>query len=69
VHFTGGPAHGAIRELPAEPDGRPPVRWILSQRDTPSGPELNHLYERGDRDESGKWTMRFVRSDPIGMTE
>ena len=71
VHFAGGPAHGATRALPAGPDGRPPARWIISHPGTRSepGPEADHLYERVYHDETGNWIMRFVRSDPIGMTE
>ncbi|MFC7546196.1 hypothetical protein [Plantactinospora sp. GCM10030261] len=63
VQFTGGPA-GGPRDLPADPDGRPPARWVVRGHDVPG----DHLYERVGPD-AGGWTMRFVRTDPMGMTQ
>ena len=78
VRFTGGPAAGLLRDLPVEPDGRPPARWIMTHPE-PAGPDTaatapadagrDHLYERARLDGHGVWTMRFVRSDPLGVTE
>ncbi|PWU43393.1 hypothetical protein DLJ46_31630 [Micromonospora globispora] len=72
VRFVGGPAHDLVRELPAEPDGAPPHRWILRHPDEappPGGGGPDHLYQRDHRDGYGTWTMRFVRTDPLGATE
>lgn len=66
VRFEGGPASGEEAELPADADGRPPANWVWSQRREDG---QAHLYENGGRDPSGHWTMRFVRSDPVGMVE
>ncbi|PZF98098.1 hypothetical protein [Micromonospora deserti] len=71
VRFVGGPAHDLVRALPAGPDGHPPARWVL--RHPEGGPTVagapDHLYERGRPDGTGTWTMRFVHSYPVGMTE
>ncbi|WP_200215153.1 hypothetical protein [Micromonospora coerulea] len=72
VRFVGGPAHDLVRELPAGPDGAPPQRWIMRHPDHPAVPVAggpDHLYERERRDGYGTWTMRFVRTDPLGATE
>ncbi|WP_422771899.1 hypothetical protein ACN28C_01930 [Plantactinospora sp. WMMC1484] len=76
VRFAGGPADGATRQLPAGPGGGPPRRWVLNSRDGHAGqpgpgrPCADHLYElRPGQDADGCWTMAFVRSDPVGMTE
>ncbi|MFC4147823.1 hypothetical protein ACFO0M_16320 [Micromonospora mangrovi] len=72
VRFVGGPADELVRELPADPDGRPPERWIVrhpGRQPSPAGDEADHLYERDRRDGYGGWTMRFVRTDPFGATE
>ncbi|GGR74990.1 hypothetical protein GCM10010169_18720 [Micromonospora fulviviridis] len=70
VRFVGGPADDLVRDLPADPDGSPPRRWILRHPDRPPGGEADHLYER-DRhhDGEGAWMMRYVRTDPFGATE
>jgi hypothetical protein len=72
VYFSGGPADGAIRALPAEADAGPPAHWVLSQRNefAETGIDLDHLYEC-DRipGEDGTWTMGYVRSDAAGITE
>jgi hypothetical protein len=65
VRFEGGPADGEVVQLPADAEGRPPANWVWSRRR--DGQE--HLYENGGRDAQGNWTMRFVRSDPVGMAE
>lgn len=72
VRFVGGPAHDLVRALPAEPDGSPPARWVLRHPDGtgaagPGGPD--HLYEREHPVAGGAWTMRFVHTYPVGMTE
>ncbi|MCZ7437997.1 hypothetical protein O7598_16425 [Micromonospora sp. WMMC241] len=69
VRFVGGPADDVVRDLPAEPDGAPPARWILRHPDRPAGDVADHLYERGVRAGPDGWTMRFVRTDPFGATE
>ncbi|OKI61263.1 hypothetical protein [Micromonospora sp. CB01531] len=72
VRFVGGPAHDLVRELPAEPDGEPPRRWIMRHPGEPAAPpgdETDHLYERDRRDGWGTWTMRYVRTEPFGATE
>ncbi|MFG1954479.1 hypothetical protein [Micromonospora sp. NPDC048830] len=72
VRFVGGPAHDLVREVPAGPDGAPPSRWVLRHPDgsaAPAGTQADHLYERDRRDATGVWTMRFVRTDALGMTE
>ncbi|MDW5326474.1 hypothetical protein [Plantactinospora sp. KLBMP9567] len=72
VRFAGGPADGTARDLPAAPGGRPPRRWVLSSSsDGPAEPPgVDHLYElRPQQEADGCWTMAFVRSDPVGMTE
>jgi hypothetical protein len=78
VRFTGGPAHGLVRELPADPDGRPPRRWLMGHPVPAGGGTAgpvhpgtgpDHLYERARVDGYGTWTMRFVRSDPVGVNE
>jgi hypothetical protein len=66
VRFEGGPADGEVAQLPADADGRPPANWVWSHR-ADDGAE--HLYANGGRDAQGGWTMRFVRSDPVGMVE
>lgn len=71
VRFTGGPADGTVADLPAGPDGAPPVRWTLTLSDHPhrTGP-TDHLYQRQPGPAvDGGWTMRWVRADPVGMTE
>ncbi|MEU8262232.1 hypothetical protein AB0C02_16580 [Micromonospora sp. NPDC048999] len=70
VRFVGGPADDLVRDLPADPDGAPPPRWIMRHpgRPTPDG-EADHLYERDHRDGWGTWTMRYVRTEPFGATE
>ncbi|MFB9236139.1 hypothetical protein ACFFWC_11370 [Plantactinospora siamensis] len=65
VLFVDGPAGGGRRELPAEPDGSPPPRWVLSGHDEPG----DHLYERAAREAGGGWTMRYVRTYPAGITQ
>ncbi|MEV4544556.1 hypothetical protein ACIBXA_27675 [Micromonospora echinaurantiaca] len=72
VRFVGGPAHDLVRRLPADDDGAPPPRWVLSHPDgagsvAPGGPD--HLYQRGRPDGGGTWTMTYVRTDPVGVTE
>ena len=72
VRFSGGPADGTIGELPAGPDGGPPDRWIVSRYAEPAGPVamVDHLYQRdGLADETGVWTMRYLRSDRVGISE
>ncbi|MFF5173451.1 hypothetical protein ACFY3U_12515 [Micromonospora sp. NPDC000089] len=71
VRFVGGPADELVRELPAEPDGGPPARWVLRHPDaTPSpGGGPDHLYARDRPDGTGAWTMRFVRTYPTGASE
>ncbi|MFU8852486.1 hypothetical protein ACNAW0_16085 [Micromonospora sp. SL1-18] len=70
VRFVGGPADDLVRDLPADPDGAPPQRWILRHPDRPTaGGEADHLYERDRRDGWGTWTMRYVRTEPFGVTE
>ncbi|MFI7576732.1 hypothetical protein [Micromonospora sp. NPDC049497] len=68
VRFVGGPAHDLERALPAEPDGGPPARWILRHPDGGDPGLADHLYERADS-RGGGWTMRFVHTYPVGMTE
>ncbi|ASW56129.1 hypothetical protein [Plantactinospora sp. KBS50] len=63
--FIGGPADGVRQDLPADPDGRPPARWVLRGHDAPG----DHLYERAGPDPRGGWTMHHVRTDPAGMSE
>ncbi|MFC3502305.1 hypothetical protein ACFOOK_15215 [Micromonospora krabiensis] len=71
VRFVGGPAHDLVRDLPAEPDGGPPARWVMrhprGEGPVQGGPD--HLYEREGPDGGGAWTMRFVRTDPLGVSE
>ena len=70
VRFVGGPADDLVRDLPADPDGVPPQRWIMRHPDRPPpGGEADHLYERDHRDGWGIWTMRYVRTEPFGATE
>ncbi|MEV4755847.1 hypothetical protein AB0J86_12145 [Micromonospora sp. NPDC049559] len=70
VHFVGGPADGTVRDLPAGPDGAPPPRWVVAERDAGTGAERDHLYRRDAvPDDGGGWTMRWVRTDAVGMTE
>ncbi|MBF9134212.1 hypothetical protein I0C86_35555 [Plantactinospora sp. S1510] len=71
VRFVGGPADGTAGELPAAPGGRPPQRWVLSTRDDAFDvPGADHLYElRPEQTSDGIWTLTFVRTDPVGMTE
>lgn len=71
MRFVGGPADGTARELPAAPGGQPPQRWILSTRGgAPDLPGADHLYElKPEQAPDGIWTLTFVRSDPVGMTE
>ncbi|WP_433393370.1 hypothetical protein [Micromonospora sp. KLBMP9576] len=72
VRFVGGPAHDLVRELPAGPDGAPPARWILRHPDavqTPAAGGPDHLYQREPPVGGGTWTMRFVHTYPVGMTE
>jgi hypothetical protein len=72
VRFVGGPADDLVRELPADPDGEPPRRWIMRHPAGSAGPgggEADHLYERDHHDGSGAWTMRYVRTDPFGATQ
>jgi hypothetical protein len=69
VRFVGGPAHDLVRDVPADPDGEPPRRWIMRHPGQPAGGEADHLYERDHRDGWGTWTMRFVRTEPFGATE
>ncbi|MDM4718841.1 hypothetical protein QTQ03_04225 [Micromonospora sp. WMMA1363] len=71
VRFVGGPAHDLVRPLPADADGTPPTRWVLRHPDG-RGPAVggpDHLYERDRPDGAGTWTMRFVHSYPVGMSE
>ncbi|WP_036375624.1 hypothetical protein [Micromonospora sp. ATCC 39149] len=72
VRFVGGPADNLVRRVPAGPDGAPPQVWVLRHPDqaaAPAGAGADHRYRRGRRDDTGTWTMRFVRTDPLGMTE
>lgn len=69
VRFVGGPADELVRDVPAEPDGEPPRRWIMRHPDGRGGGEADHLYERERPDGSGTWAMRYVRTDPFGATE
>lgn len=69
VRFVGGPADDVARDLPADPDGAPPRRWILRLPEQPPTDLADHLYERGDRAGPEGWTMRYVRTDPFGATE
>ncbi|MGW4462060.1 hypothetical protein [Micromonospora sp. NPDC004704] len=69
MRFVGGPADGEIHQLPVDPDGVPPARWVLSHRGEGDRlPEIDHLYQRQPVGNGG-WEMSFVRSDPMGMTE
>ncbi|MEV0806859.1 hypothetical protein [Micromonospora sp. NPDC050200] len=72
VRFVGGPAHDLVREVPADPGGHPPERWVMRHPDAgppPGGGGPDHLYARDRRDGSGVWTMRFVRTYPVGASE
>ncbi|SCG74891.1 hypothetical protein [Micromonospora coxensis] len=72
VRFVGGPAHGLRRELPADPDGAPPDRWVMRHPGgdpSPAGGGADHLYARERRDGAGVWTMRFVHTYPVGAGE
>jgi hypothetical protein len=69
VRFVGGPAHDLVRSLPAGPDGAPPRLWVLRRPQAAPTPAADHLYVRQRPDGSGTWSMRFVRSDPVGVTE
>lgn len=71
VRFVGGPADDLVRDLPADPAGAPPRRWIMRHPGgpAPGGGEADHLYERDHRDGWGTWTMRYVRTEPFGATE
>ncbi|MCX4390352.1 hypothetical protein OG777_26005 [Micromonospora peucetia] len=72
VRFVGGPAHDLVRALPAEPDGSPPTHWILRHPDDarpPAGGGPDHLYQREHPVGGGTWTMCFVHTYPVGMTE
>ncbi|WP_229402033.1 hypothetical protein [Micromonospora okii] len=72
VRFVDGPAGGLVRGVPAGPDGAPPPRWVLRHPEGAAGPVgagADHLYRRDRRDDTGTWTMRFVRTDPFGVTE
>ncbi|MET0414641.1 MAG: hypothetical protein ABW022_01300 [Actinoplanes sp.] len=71
VRFVGGPADGLVRPLPAGADGAPPPRWIMRHPDGtgPTQPGLDHLSEREQPDSSGGWSMRFVRTDALGVSE
>ncbi|MEE6260966.1 hypothetical protein [Plantactinospora sonchi] len=67
VHLRGGPADGAVRDLPAQPDGRPPEHLVLAQRNAVPGmtPEQDHRYELEPApDADGIWTMTYVRTSP-----
>ncbi|MEU4681444.1 hypothetical protein [Micromonospora sp. NPDC023737] len=71
VRFIGGPAHDLVRALPVGSDGGPPTRWIMRhpRGDEPVGGVAEHLYEREQPDGTGAWTMRYVRTDPLGVSE
>ncbi|MBQ1024563.1 hypothetical protein [Micromonospora sp. C95] len=69
VRFVGGPAHDLVRSLPAGPDGTPPRLWVLRRPQEAPTPAADHLYVRERPDSSGTWSMRFVRTDPVGVTE
>ncbi|TDC79329.1 hypothetical protein E1193_19280 [Micromonospora sp. KC606] len=72
VRFVGGPADGLLRELPAGPDGDPPTQWVVRHPDgdpPAGGAGPDHLYARHPRDGTGTWTMRFVRTYPLGAGE
>lgn len=68
VHLIGGPADGAIREVPSGPDGLPPKRWTLTQTNEASDEgDVEHVYER-DGLQDTVWIMRWVESKPVGMS-
>ncbi|MGC5052247.1 hypothetical protein ACLQ2S_12425 [Micromonospora sp. DT48] len=69
VRFVGGPAHDLVRSLPAGPDGTPPRLWVLRRPQEAPTSAADHLYVRQRPDGSGTWSMRFVRTDPVGVTE
>ncbi|MEU5553170.1 MULTISPECIES: hypothetical protein [unclassified Micromonospora] len=69
VRFVGGPADDLVRALPAGPDGAPPRLWVLRRPESAPDPAADHLYARQRPDGTGDWTMRFVRTDPVGVTE
>ncbi|MFV2103237.1 hypothetical protein [Micromonospora sp. LOL_024] len=69
VRFVGGPAHDLVRSLPAGPDGAPPRLWVLRRPQAAPTPVADHLYARQRPDGAGAWSMRFVRTDPVGVTE
>ncbi|QOC92449.1 hypothetical protein [Micromonospora craniellae] len=69
VRFVGGPADDLVRALPAGPDGAPPRLWVLRRSVSAPEPAADHLYARQRPDGTGAWTMRFVRTDPVGVTE
>ncbi|MFI7024526.1 hypothetical protein [Micromonospora sp. NPDC049900] len=69
VRFVGGPADDLVRALPAGPDGAPPRLWVLRRPESAPDPAADHLYARQRPDGTGGWTMRFVRTDPVGVTE
>ncbi|MCX4472844.1 hypothetical protein C5N14_09740 [Micromonospora sp. MW-13] len=69
VRFVGGPAHDLVRQVPAGADGAPPQRWVLRHPGGSPAPAADHLYRRDRPDDTGTWTMRFVRTDPLGMTQ
>ncbi|TDB81027.1 hypothetical protein [Micromonospora sp. KC721] len=72
VRFVGGPADGLLRELPADANGEPPAQWILRHPDgdqPAGGAGPDHLYARQARAGTGPWTMRFVRTYPLGVGE
>ena len=69
VRFVGGPANDLVRALPAGPDGTPPRLWVLRRPEAAPTPAADHLYARHRPDGAGEWTMRFVRTDPVGVTE
>ncbi|MFI7079169.1 MULTISPECIES: hypothetical protein [unclassified Micromonospora] len=69
VRFVGGPADDLVRALPAGPDGAPPRLWVLRRPESAPDPAADHLYARQRPDGTGDWTMRFVRTDPVGVSE
>ncbi|MGC4806268.1 hypothetical protein [Micromonospora sp. DT233] len=72
VRFVGGPADDQVRDVPAGPDGAPPQRWVLRHPGgsaQPVGAAADHLYARDRPDDTGTWTMRFIRTYPLGMTQ
>ncbi|MEH0936137.1 hypothetical protein [Micromonospora psammae] len=72
VRFVGGPADDLVRAVPADPDGDPPAHWVMRHPDggaPPGGAGPDHLYARDRRDGTGVWTMRFVRTYPLGAGE